>query len=157
MRKAVYISVPIQKSWDTVLKVITFLTTGNFLVDIWNRKSGSYDKNSIERCDYFLLIPPNNDWRFDVTQLPSGCSMEVKKAIKLGKKIFIAYMNVHATYNIYETELDGELMSGIPGTGNSIFNDIKDDSIMEVEYEDDIKLPVSTWSEYYDPRLLLLM
>ena len=164
MNKSVYISAPVQMNWGNVLDYVAHIDS-TFHVKVWDRDS-KYDSSDLFKSEIFLLLTSDNSWHIDIKYLPSGCRRELQQAVGLGKPIYIGYKTKAGTIAIYETSLNKTILSGIAGTGGSIFRTYApipqprtdcdvEERIMEVDYEE----PVMESIEYHwgDRRILLLL
>ena len=164
MSKSVYISAPVSLDRGTVVKYYEQLSEV-FRVNIWKRGT-TYDYSMVHNSDIFVLLTPHNSWTMNKNYLPSGCARELKEAIALDKPIYLGYQTQSGDVYIYETDIYGTTLTGVAGTGGSIFrthgnitqpreaSDV-DERVMEVEYDEPIR---GLYVEYddYDRRLLLL-
>lgn len=164
MNKSVYISAPVQMNWGNVLDYVAHIDS-TFHVKVWDRES-RYNNSDLRKSEIFLLLTSDNSWHIDTTYLPSGCKRELAEAIQLNKPVYVGYKTKAGTVAIYETTLCRTMLSGITGTGGSIFRthahieqpktacDVEE-GVMEVDYEE----PVMEALDYYlpDRRLLLLI
>jgi len=163
MSKSVYISAPVQMNWGNVLDYVAHIDN-TFHVTVWDRES-RYDNSDLRKSDIFLLLTSDNSWHIDTKYLPCGCNRELAEAITLGKPIYVGYKTKAGTVAIYETSHNRTMLSGVAGTGGSIFRmhapveqpktACEVDRVMEVEYEE----PEMESIEYHwgDRRILLLL
>lgn len=164
MSKSVYISAPVALDRSTVIQYYEQLSEV-FRVKTYI-KGTVYDSNVVKNSDIFVLLTPHNSWTMNKNHLPSGCARELKEAIALDKPIYLGYRTKSGDVYIYETDIYGTTLTGVAGTGGSIFrthgniaqpreaSDV-DERVMEVEYDEPIR---GLYVEYddYDRRLLLL-
>ena len=178
MTPTIYISAPVTVDWTEVLRVSNRLRVAGYTLDVtaWDRNT-PYNKNSVSKCDIFVFMTPNNDWKFSINTLPSGVRREYDKAVSLGKHIFMAYKVAEGNYNLYLTTRDGNIIQGIAGSSAIIWQVIKHqltetktvtsshvsntasnrDVVFVLEKLSDVTIRIHTPSECvdYDPRLLL--
>lgn len=90
----IYLSCPVSNDIGLLNQIVNDLDKVsqkyNVSLNFWKRTS-YYNLEWISRCDIFVISLPNNKFRFNVKDLPIGCWKEYKKALELGKKIFVAY------------------------------------------------------------------
>jgi hypothetical protein len=60
-------------------------------VDCWDRHVGHYTFRGLDSSDAVAFILPDNEFRYDVGNLPAGLGSELKRARDGGKKILIGY------------------------------------------------------------------
>lgn len=161
MSKSVYISAPVSLDRGTVVKYYDQLSE-LFRVNIW-KKGTTYDYNMVHKSDIFVLLTTSNSLAMDMRYLPSGCARELKEAIALGKPIYLGYQTKAGDIYIYEAYIYGNTLSGITGTGGSIFRthaptkeSESEDVVSDVLYEE---VPTVHWKSFlaYDRRILLLL
>jgi hypothetical protein len=151
-------------NWGNVLDYVAHIDN-TFHLTVWDRES-RYDNSDLYKSDIFLLLTSDNSWHIDTKYLPSGCKRELNQALAAGKPIYIGYKTKAGTVAIYETSLTRTMLSGVAGTGGSIFRTHApveqprtarevEERVMEVEYEE----PKMESIEYHwsDKRILLLL
>lgn len=124
MKKSVYVSCPVimQKSHLTnALDRIEEIIEDNACMNYW-LENHFYDNNWVKNCDIFILIAPNNSFKFNINELPAGCCRELILAEKLNKTILLGYINSNGIYNFYSIikKNNGTYYEGVIGTSNAL-------------------------------------
>ncbi len=113
----VYISAPIDLKWSTVTRFAQILVDNNIQAFAWDRNS-IYDQSIFDECGSVIFLLPENKFGATKDDLPWGLKRELFRAHSQSKKIYVGYGG------IYEANTDGDYISGISGTSNSIFTNI---------------------------------
>ena len=113
----VYISAPINLKWSTVTRFAQSLVDNNIQAFAWDRNS-IYDQSIFDECGSVIFLLPENRFAAAKDDLPWGLKRELFRAHSQSKKIYVGYGG------IYEANTDGDYISGISGTSNSIFTNI---------------------------------
>ena len=123
-------------------------------VSFWDRSS-IYSDASLRNADVFLLVAPNNGFKFPFSSLPPGCQKELNQAISLKKSIYLIYTPTSSTvpepktYTLYVSS-DKRVVEGLPGSTGSLPSRIeefnrKQKELKAVETRDDLR----TWMDMY--------
>lgn len=118
MDNSAYISCPVSVEEKHLLDVSKFVEGAGFEPLYWIRGT-RYDEpfisKCIENCDAFILVPPKNQFISPIDSLPAGCNKELKKAIKAGRKIYLAY-RAGTGLHVYKTTTEDGYIKGIAST-----------------------------------------
>lgn len=119
MLNSIFISVPLNAEWNTVVVFSKKLESKGFKVNVWDRKS-KYAQDSFDKSDAVLFILPSNKFSASGSDLPVGLKRELSAAYNQRKKIFVGYKNSVGEFSIYNGETNGISIVGIQGTRNNI-------------------------------------
>jgi hypothetical protein len=86
----IWISCPISVSVGKLAAFKEYLECHFPQVDTWDRES-EYSGRGLDSSDAVAFILPDNEFRYDVGNLPAGLGSELKRARDGGKKILIGY------------------------------------------------------------------
>ena len=86
----IWISCPISVSMGKLAAFKKYLECHFPQVDTWDRES-EYSGRGLDSSDAVVFMLPNNEFRYDVENLPVGLKSELKRARDGGKKILIGY------------------------------------------------------------------
>lgn len=107
-------------------KYINILRDNSVSVTYWDRGrdyGSSGEVEAIKNCDAFIIVLPFNDFKMPIQKMPSGIYGELTKAMKLGKRIILAYESSEGP-KFYETVIDKLMLAGLPGTGHTFLQDM---------------------------------
>lgn len=130
---SVYISCPISvpigilKKFASIPKNIS----SNCRVSYWDRKETYHFSHTIENCDAFVMILPDNQWGRPIGILPPGCRKELDKAIAYHRPIYLGYINSLGNPTIYKADTNDNFIKGIKGTSGVLETAMK---TKEIDY-----------------------
>jgi len=125
--KRVYISCPVVIPRDSLLEIVDRVSARQNTVATWWSRQGYYNPDFIKNADAVIIVHPNNQFEFPSSTLPVGVLKELKEAVDLGKKIYLAYKGTTIPgWNLYQTKIDKRplgtyYVSGIMGSTGSLF------------------------------------
>ncbi len=100
---------------------ITALIEAGFkTVRCWDRRYPScYSSTWIKEADVVIFALPNNGFRSRIDDLPSGCKKELRRAMTLGKEIYIVYQVKDGSYKFYKADVKSGPYGWIEGVSGS--------------------------------------
>lgn len=123
-----YISIPSShldvgpaRYYQITVDGVTSLLEGGFTtVKHWDRRvPNHYSKDWVEEADVVIFALPNNGFRSRIDDLPSGCKRELRRAMTLGKEIYIVYQVRAGNYKFYEADVESGPYGWIEGLSGS--------------------------------------
>ena len=131
---------PARYSQITVDGVTSLLEGGFTTVKHWDRRVPSYYlKSWVEEADVVIFALPNNGFRSRIDDLPSGCKRELRRAMTLGKEIYIVYQVRDGGYRFYKADVESgphgwiEGISGSSGSLRSLINQTSEETSPKAE------------------------
>jgi hypothetical protein len=119
----VYVSCPISVPQSTLDKIMARIVGISYVKQAthWKRGSFNYDPTMLATADVVIIVHPNNSFDFRLEELPVGVRKEFDEAIKLNKKVLLAYHGVISdSYNFYTMDIGRDKAKGLAGTGNTL-------------------------------------
>lgn len=121
----VFISAPSELDWSTVKRFGQKLVDNKIVAVSWYRNL-KYDQGLFDECSSVIFLLPGNRFSLAKDDLPLVQRRELISARSQSKKIYVGYCGI-----IYEANTDGDYISGISGTPNSIFTNIGKENAKE--------------------------
>ena len=124
----VYLSFPVSENLYTRDQIVELITSKNDKEVSYWLQGHRYSDSDLRAADKVVIYLTGNQFKLQRHKISSGCRKELELAISLGKQVYLAYQS-SLGIRIYATNMNTNMIEGIPGTHLNFFNVLVSDVI----------------------------